>query len=206
MTRQPDCLVVAASVARKLYKSGRNRMTKPFRGPKTLILQTPFVRIWNQRVSFGAFSKEYDIVDFGPRVGVLVLRADEVLLVRQYRFLVDRPCWEIPGGSCEPGESLAAAARREVLEETGFGIGEVRPLLTYYPGLDNVDNRTSVMIARVIHQERAFIPDPAEVIEIAWLPLSTALEMVFSGEILDAMTAVALTAHIARRHSSGDPG
>ena len=42
-----------------------------------------------------------------------------LVLVRQYRFPIDRWIWELPAGSLEPGEDQAAAAQRECHEEIG---------------------------------------------------------------------------------------
>jgi ADP-ribose pyrophosphatase YjhB (NUDIX family) len=61
-----------------------------------------------------------------PRVGVGVIlrRGDEVLLVRRGRPPA-RGAWSLPGGGQELGETAEAAARRELLEETGLSCGEL---------------------------------------------------------------------------------
>ncbi len=62
-----------------------------------------------------------------PRVGVGVIlrRGDEVLLVRRGRPPA-RGAWSLPGGGQELGETAEAAARRELLEETGLRCGALR--------------------------------------------------------------------------------
>jgi len=57
-------------------------------------------------------------------VSVAVFRGPEVLLVRRGR----EPwagCWSLPGGRIEAGETVAEAAARELLEETGLRVGEM---------------------------------------------------------------------------------
>ena len=58
-------------------------------------------------------------------IGVVVLRPDAVLLVRRGRAPA-LGAWSLPGGAQELGETAEAAARRELLEETGLAVG---PLL-----------------------------------------------------------------------------
>jgi ADP-ribose pyrophosphatase len=68
-------------------------------------------------------------------VGILALTpADEVVLVEQFRIPVQRRVIEIPAGLVGDedefrGEALAETARRELLEETGYRAGSIRPLL-----------------------------------------------------------------------------
>jgi len=56
-----------------------------------------------------------------------------VVLVRQYRYAVDRWLWELPAGSVDPGESPEAAASRECAEEIGRTPGFVERLGALYP-------------------------------------------------------------------------
>jgi ADP-ribose pyrophosphatase YjhB (NUDIX family) len=57
-------------------------------------------------------------------VGIVVLRPSEVLLVRRGKP-PDAGRWSLPGGAQELGETVEAAARRELLEETGLTVGEI---------------------------------------------------------------------------------
>jgi 8-oxo-dGTP diphosphatase len=54
------------------------------------------------------------------RCSAIVFRGQEVLLVRRARD--DGDDWVLPGGTPRPGESMAACARRETLEETGLAV------------------------------------------------------------------------------------
>jgi len=144
---------------------------------------------------FGAFAKDYYVVTFGPRGGVVGMRDGRILLVRQYRFLIDAYSWELPGGTIETNESVEVGLARECLEETGFTPEDLRLLLVYYPGLDNVDNRTSIYLSERMLPVRPFAGNPAEVSEIGWFTLDECLGMVSSQKILDAMTVAGLLAY-----------
>lgn len=62
-----------------------------------------------------------------PGVGALIVEGDRILLVERGREPL-KGWWSLPGGCVEPGETLDAAVRREVLEETGLVIEPVEVL------------------------------------------------------------------------------
>lgn len=60
---------------------------------------------------------------------VLAMTADfQFLIVRQYRPVIEAWTWELPAGCVDPGEDPAAAAARELTEETGYRVGRMIPL------------------------------------------------------------------------------
>ncbi len=73
-----------------------------------------------------------DLVDHAPAVVILALTADgqQALIGREYRVGVNREAIALPAGLINPGETPEAAARRELAEETGYAVQELRPLIT----------------------------------------------------------------------------
>ena len=163
--------------------------------PPHVTYSTPFMDIVHTSADFGRFVKDYYVVTFGERGGVVGVRDGRILLVRQYRFLIDSYSWELPGGTIEKDESTEGGLARECLEETGLQPEDLKLLLVYYPGLDNVDNRTSIYLSHRMEAVRPFAGNPAEVSELGWFSLDECLAMVFRQEILDAMTIAGLLAY-----------
>ena len=68
---------------------------------------------------FEGFDKEYFFSDHGERSALLAVRNGKVLLVRQYRLIINDLSYEIPGGRVDVNETPENAAIRECFEETG---------------------------------------------------------------------------------------
>ncbi len=108
------------------------------------IYESPWIRLHVDRVLYpaGRIAEEHHFLDF-PHQGVAAVitnERDEVLLIESYRYLHDLVDWEIPAGGFVPSEeSPETAARREVLEETGYEAEGLKPVYTYYPiiGISN---------------------------------------------------------------------
>ena len=105
-------------------------MHAPQIGQRQVLYQDRYQQIYKVTADFGSFTKEYFVRDSGKRVGLVVVQGDSVLLVEQYRLLINGLSWEIPGGRVDDGEAPEAAAVRECLEETGVRCFNPRPLIS----------------------------------------------------------------------------
>ena len=93
---------------------------------------------WSVRLPDGTVIKDYTVLDYPrPAVAVLPIGADgRVLMIDHYRFITDTRGWELPAGRVDPGESVDAAAGRELLEETGHSAASSTTLGQYIPRTD----------------------------------------------------------------------
>lgn len=130
-----------------------------------------------------------------PAAGVVVLEAfagvDHVLLLWRHRFITDTWGWEVPAGGLEVGESSSDGARREVLEETGWEVGELTHLVDYHPANGLSDHRFDLFLARgATHVGDP--SDPSESERIEWVPLQVVRDAVAEGRITDGLSLTAL--------------
>lgn len=143
-------------------------------------------------------SGRFTVVELPDWVNVIALTpADDVVLVKQYRHGTGRVTLEIPGGTVDPGEPPAAAARRELREETGYRTRRLRKLGVVEPNPAIQTNRCHLFLALDVEPGPASSPDPEEILEVVTLPLRRIPELLARGRIAHALV-VAAFGHLVR--------
>jgi ADP-ribose pyrophosphatase len=140
----------------------------------------------------------YGVVENAECVGVLpYVDDDHIVMVRQYRYVFGEiHRWEMPTGGVKAGESLEAAAQRELGEEVGYRAHKLEHINTFYSSKSIVREVAHLFIGRGLTRVQA-VPDETEFLEVAILPFGQVLELVLTSEIRDAMTVIAVL-HAAR--------
>lgn len=176
-------------------------MTPARIGPHEVIYQNAYFQVYRVHLEFEGFQKELFVNDTGERAGLVIVRGGDVLLVRQYRYLVNQLAWEIPGGKIDEGETPEAAAVREALEETCLRCRRLKSLLYFHPGLDTHHNPTFIFSAEEFEEMPPDHLHTQEVSERVWVPLTQCVKMIFAGQIVDSLTIAALLAYHTRLHN-----
>jgi ADP-ribose pyrophosphatase len=114
-----------------------------------------------------------------------------LLLERQYRYAADARLWELPAGRIDPGEDHLTAAKRELLEETGFTASKWQRAISFYASPGFVDEVMNVYVARGLKKGKAQ-PEDDERITVRFFPLSQVKKMALTGKIRDGKTLAAL--------------
>jgi ADP-ribose pyrophosphatase len=136
-----------------------------------------------------------DVVRHPPSVVIVPTpEPGHVILIRQFRYAVQRSLWELPAGSVDRGETPEAAARRECHEEIGLVPDTVVRLAALYPTPGYCDEEMIFFRVSGLNKtdEQAAV-DEDEDIEAKTFTLREAREMVRRGEIVDMKTVVGLS-------------
>jgi ADP-ribose pyrophosphatase len=127
-------------------------------------------------------------------------RDPDIIFERQYRHAAGRTLIELPAGRVEPHEATLAAAKRELIEETGYRAKRWALLTKYFASPGFLSEWMQIYLARDI-REGAATPEPDENIEVFRLTLSEALALVAANKIHDGKTLIGLMLYDAARRS-----
>ena len=110
-----------------------------------------------------------------------------ILLERQYRHAAQSMMWELPAGRIDDGETALTAAKRELLEETGYSARQWKRILHFYVSPGFLDETMTIYLASGLQAGEAQ-PEADEKIAVRFFPLSEAKRMALNGRIRDAKT------------------
>jgi ADP-ribose pyrophosphatase len=133
-----------------------------------------------------------DVVQHPGGAGGVPLFADgRIALVRQYRHPAKRDLLEIPAGKIDAGEAPETCAAREIEEELGVRVGRMEKLAEFYSTPGFCEEKLFVYLATELEPGEQNL-DHDETVEIVYLSLAEAWQLVERGEIEDAKTIIAL--------------
>ncbi|MGX2997557.1 NUDIX hydrolase [Streptomyces sp. JNUCC 64] len=157
------------------------------------VYENPWVNLWVTDVERpdGERTDYYVVKLRHLAVAAVVNDRREVLMMWRHRFVTDRWAWELPMGLVEDDESPARAAAREVLEETGWRPGPLRPLLYAEPANGVTDSQHHLFRADgAVHTGPPTERNESDRIE--WIPLDRLRGMIDRREIVSGATLNAL--------------
>jgi 8-oxo-dGTP pyrophosphatase MutT (NUDIX family) len=127
-----------------------------------------------------------------PAAGTVVHDPERgLLLLWRNRFITRTWGWEIPAGRVEEGEAAIEGAGREVLEETGWQPGPLRPLFGCFPTNGISDGRFELFAA----DGATYVgepSDPSEADRVEWVPVEQVRQLIRDGQVQDGLSLTAL--------------
>ena len=169
---------------------------KPWRIQRSaLVIDRPWLRVRSEHVVLpnGQELPEFYKLETNDWVAVLAVTPDaELVVVDQYRHGIAAVTRELPAGMIDDAETPAAAAQRELLEETGFAGSDLEHLITLPTEPSRHTTHAHFYICR--NAQRVAPPklDPSEDIEVGLLPREQVLPAILAGSIRHAAHVAAI--------------
>lgn len=145
----------------------------------------------------GSVTEEFDIIRHPGASAIVPFMSDpggenpQLLLLRQYRYAAGGYIYEIPAGRLDGDETPGQCAARELKEETGCSAEQLIPLTTMFTTPGFTDEVIHLFLATgLTHGEANREAD--EFVDIVIMSLSEALELIRTGEIVDAKTSLGI--------------
>jgi ADP-ribose pyrophosphatase len=133
-----------------------------------------------------------EIVVHRQVVVVIPLTDDgDLIMVRQYRKAVERELLELPAGTMEPGETPEHAARRKMVEETGYNPSAMRFVNAIYPSPGTSDEIIHIFLASGLEGDG--VPtELADELVVEVVSRAAAVRMVLDGVIRDGKSVAGI--------------
>ena len=172
----------------------------------TLSYEGPLFRVYTDNILEKGRELTRDVIRHNGSVVILAVddkkstRDPMIVMERQYRHAAGEFLLEVPAGKMEEGEDALAAAKRELLEETGFKAKRWRKMIRYFASPGFLGEFMQVFVAEGLTLGDAQ-PEYDEQIEIEMMPLSRLLKMMDEGKIHDGKTLISVMLYARLREA-----
>lgn len=158
-----------------------------------LVYDGSFLRVLRDEVELPdgkTTTREY-IPHPGAAMIIPVTDQGQLVMVRQYRYAVQKVFIEFPAGKIDPGEETLETAKRELEEETGLIAKDFRHLTTIHPVIGYSNEKIELYLAKGLTATQQRL-DHGEFLDVFEIPFDEAMEKMRAGEITDVKTMVGL--------------
>lgn len=141
----------------------------------------------------GQVNDEFYVLEYPDWVNVIAKTEDGMYIMeRQYRHGLGKSCYEIPAGVMEEGETPLEAAKRELLEETGYGDGEWMEILTVSGNTSTTNNMSHSFFASGVRKISGQNLDRTEDLEVVLFREDQVKDLMINNQITQSLMAAPL--------------
>lgn len=167
------------------------------------LFRRPWLTVRHDQVRLpdGRINPEFYVLEYPDWVNVIAITQDgRFVMERQFRQGLGKTCFEIPAGVMEKGETALEAARRELLEETGYGEGTWEEIMTVSGNCSTTSNLTHCFVAKGVRKVSGQHLDSTEDLCVYLLTLEQVRELLRSDKIRQSLMAAPLWKYFAENN------
>ncbi|HBD13655.1 MAG TPA: ADP compounds hydrolase NudE [Porticoccaceae bacterium] len=128
---------------------------------------------------------------YGAVAVVPLIDTGEVLLIQEYSAGMDEYQWGLPKGAVDPGENPLEAANRELMEEAGFGAGQLHYLKSVCPSPSYMQRGIDIVLAEELYEKSLPGDEPEPLARMTW-PLDALGDLLSRGDVRDSVSIAGL--------------
>ncbi len=169
-----------------------------------VVFEIPLFRIQHDKlIEPGGLVSERDVIRHNGSVVILAIDKSKskkdpwIVMERQYRHAANQSLWELPAGKIDAGEQPLAAAKRELMEETGYSARSWKPLVDYFASPGFLGESMKVFLAEGLIAGEAQ-PEEDEKIDFRLVKLSDVVKMIKKGGIHDGKTLISILLYVQK--------
>ena len=141
----------------------------------------------------GRQNPEFYVLEYPDWVNVIAITEDgQFVMERQYRHGLGKTCFEIPAGGMEKDETPLEAAKRELMEETGYGEGEWTNIMNVSGNSSTTNNISHCFVAKGVKKISGQHLDSTEDLEIVLLSRDQVKDLMVNDQIRQSLMAAPL--------------
>lgn len=133
----------------------------------------------------------YIVINYCGAVGVLAIEQDKILLVKQYRYPIDKFTLEIPAGALigKDRASIIKSARVELLEEAGYSATSMKLFHKYHPSPGSSNELIHLVIAKGLSKSNNIL-DKDQLFDVNWYSIKDVTKWINRGKITHSPTII----------------
>ena len=162
-----------------------------------LSYECPLFKVYTDEILENGRQLTRDVIRHNGSVVILAIddskskRDPLIVMERQYRHAAQEYLLEVPAGKKEEGEDGLAAAKRELLEETGYKAARWRKITRYFASPGFLGEYLEIFFAQGLTRGEAQ-PEYDEQLEVQLMPLSKLLSTIEAGRVHDGKTLISV--------------
>lgn len=164
----------------------------------------PWLTVRKERLQLpnGNIAPEYYVLEYNNWVNIIAItREKKFVMVKQYRHGLGQVCYELCAGVCENSDSSPLeSAKRELMEETGYGNGKWSELISVSPNASANTNLSYCFVAEDVEKIGGQALDESEDLTVHLFSLDEVKDLLMNGEIIQATMAAPLWKYLAVNH------